>query len=162
VCLAAAIALAGLMLPAVAARADSGPRANGPATRPTVVVPAPEASLVGTAGAVAAPRGTTGRAARRPAAPPAEPELAAFTTNPGFRLNNRSALDLQEVYVSPANDRSWGRDRLGQDVLPAGRFMTIHLPDGQCVNDVRVVFSGGQVMERRRVNTCALSDLAFP
>jgi hypothetical protein len=83
-------------------------------------------------------------------------------TDPSFRLVNRDSLAVHEIYVSPAGRRDWGADRLGQDVLIPGRFARITLPAGQCVNDIRVVFADGHAVERRQVDTCALSQMAFP
>jgi hypothetical protein len=165
---AAVAALAWLALIGEPAAARSQDPSKG---RPPAATLAPEVSLLGTAAlpppgsAAPARRG----AARRPGtgAPgrgmaAEEPGFVAYTTDPSFRLNNRSGLDLHEIYVSTPVERSWGRDRLGQDVLRSGRFTTIRLPEGQCVNDVRVVFADGQALERRGVNTCTLTDLAFP
>jgi hypothetical protein len=81
--------------------------------------------------------------------------------DPSFRLNNSGGRTIREVYVSAATDSNWGIDRLGADVLAPGQAVLLRLPQGQCVNDVRVVFMDGQAQERRQVNTCALTDLAF-
>ncbi len=86
---------------------------------------------------------------------------AAQTTDPSFRLNNNAPADISEVYVS-ASGGGWGADRLGKKVLASGQTHIVRLPDGQCTNDVRVVFSTGDAQEKRRVNTCALTDMAFP
>ena len=82
----------------------------------------------------------------------------AQVTDPSFRLNNRSGQTINEVYVSSSEVSSWGQDRLGADVLPAGRTLTIRLPNGQCVNDIKVVFANGRTLERMRVNTCNITD----
>jgi hypothetical protein len=82
----------------------------------------------------------------------------AQTTDPSFRLNNRSGQTINEVYVSSSQVSSWGQDRLGADVLPAGRTLIIRLPNGQCVNDIKVVFANGRPLERMRVNTCNITD----
>lgn len=82
----------------------------------------------------------------------------AQVTDPSFRLNNRSGQTINEVYVSSSEVSSWGQDRLGADVLPAGRTLTIRLPNGQCVNDIKVVFANGRALERMRVNTCNITD----
>ncbi|WP_137180270.1 hypothetical protein [Roseomonas sp. AR75] len=84
--------------------------------------------------------------------------VAAQTSDPSFRLNNRSGVTINEVYVSSANDNAWGPDRLGQDVLQPGQTLIIRLPQGQCINDLRVVFANGQAHERRRVDTCQITD----
>jgi len=87
---------------------------------------------------------------------------APASADPSFRLTNRSAATVNEIYVSSSNDSGWGPDRLGRDVRPGGGQFVVRLPAGQCINDVRVVYANGQALERRRVNTCALTDMAFP
>jgi hypothetical protein len=82
----------------------------------------------------------------------------AQSSDPTFRLNNRSSAVINEVYVSSANDTSWGTDRLGQNVLPPGQTFVVRLPQAQCMNDIRVVFANGQAHERRRVDTCQITD----
>jgi hypothetical protein len=86
----------------------------------------------------------------------------AAVADPSFRLVNRDVSTVHEIYVSPAAERGWGADWLGLGVLVSVRYAPISLPVGQCINDVRVVFSDGRAVERRRVDTCALADLAFP
>lgn len=86
----------------------------------------------------------------------------AQSNNPDFTLNNRGNLVINEVYVSSSANANWGRDRLGQNVLPPGRGVSIVLPAGQCVNDIRVVYANGQASERRQVNTCNLTEVSFP
>jgi hypothetical protein len=82
----------------------------------------------------------------------------AQSSDPSFRLNNLTNVAINEVYVSSANDSSWGVDRLGQNILPAGQSIVVRLPQGQCMNDIRVVFVNGQANERRRVDTCQIVD----
>ena len=86
----------------------------------------------------------------------------AQTTDPSFRLNNRSNTTIMEVYVSSSQDSNWGQDRLGTNVLAAGQTFIVRLPNGQCVNDLRIVVEGGQATERRNINTCELTDINFP
>lgn len=69
---------------------------------------------------------------------------------------------MHEIYVRPNGSGGWGTDRLGQDVLVPGRFTRISLPAGPCVHDIRVLFADGRAVERRRVDTCALSQMAIP
>ena len=94
-----------------------------------------------------------GAAARGAAAP------VIGSADPSFRLNNAGGRVVREVYVSSAEDGSWGEDRLGANVLPPGQRMLVRLPAGQCVNDIRIVFMDGDAQERRRVDTCALTDM---
>ena len=91
----------------------------------------------------------------------ASPALAQ-SNNPDFKLHNRGSVVINEIYVSSSAVQSWGRDRLGENTLSPGRNTNIVLPAGQCVNDMRVVYANGQSDERRRVNTCELTDVNFP
>jgi len=86
----------------------------------------------------------------------------AQSNDPSFRLNNRGQVTIREVYVSSSNDQNWGPDRLGREVLAPGRSVTIRLPRGQCLNDIRLVFENGQSQERRRLNTCQFTELNVP
>ncbi|MGG5819596.1 hypothetical protein [Falsiroseomonas sp. HW251] len=82
----------------------------------------------------------------------------AQSQDPSFRVNNRTGNTINEIYVSSANDNSWGQDRLGANVLAPGQSFTIRLPQAQCLNDIRIVFANGQAHERRRVDTCQITD----
>lgn len=86
----------------------------------------------------------------------------AQTTDPSFRLNNRSNQTIMELYVSSSQDSNWGQDLLGTNVLAAGQTFIVRLPNGQCVNDLRIVVEGGRAVERRNINTCELTDINFP
>lgn len=87
----------------------------------------------------------------------------AQTGDPSFNLVNRSSRVIYEAYASPATDSNWGQDRLGQNVIPAGRSFVVRLPQGECIYDVRVVYDrqGGPAEERRNINLCNLTELAF-
>ena len=87
---------------------------------------------------------------------------SAQTTDPSFRLNNRSNVTIMELYVSSSADRNWGQDRLGTNVLAPGQTFIVRLPDGQCVNDIRIVPQNGQPIERMQINTSNLTDINFP
>lgn len=91
------------------------------------------------------------------------PVAEAQTGDPSFNLVNRSGRVIYEAYASPATDNNWGPDRLGQNVVPAGRNFVIRLPMGECIYDVRVVYDrqGGPAEERRNINLCNIRDLVF-
>jgi hypothetical protein len=82
----------------------------------------------------------------------------AFAQDPSFRINNRTRSTINEVYVSSSRDNNWGSDRLGANVLNPGQSLLIRLPNGQCVNDIRVVYANGQPQEWRQQNTCSITD----
>lgn len=87
----------------------------------------------------------------------------AQTGDPSFNMVNRSSRTIYEAYASPSSDRNWGPDRLGQNIIPAGRSFVIRLPNGECIYDVRVVYDrqGGPSEERRNINLCNLTELVF-
>jgi hypothetical protein len=85
--------------------------------------------------------------------------LPASAQDPSFRMNNRSGTTINEVYVSSSGNSSWGSDRLGSNVLNSGQTLTIRLPAGQCLNDIRVVYANGRPQEWRQQNTCQVTDL---
>lgn len=58
-----------------------------------------------------------------------------------FTLVNHTGYDLREVYISPANRNSWGRDRLGKDTLDNNKSRLFTFSDNaNCVQDLKVVF----------------------
>ncbi|WP_372621045.1 hypothetical protein [Falsiroseomonas sp.] len=82
----------------------------------------------------------------------------AQSSDPSFRINNRSGVTIQEAYVSSAARSDWGQDHLGQNVLHHGQSLIVRLPVGECVNDIKLVFANGRSLERRNVNTCGITD----
>lgn len=100
-------------------------------------------------------------AARAGTSPADQGQLRQAAT-PTFTLLNRSSQAINEVYVSPSSNNQWGRDLLGQNVLPNGQALPVRIPAGQeCLNDIRVVYASGAAEERRRVDTCTLTSLVF-
>ncbi len=85
----------------------------------------------------------------------------AQQNDPSFRVVNNTQQVVNEVYASPATDRSWGHDRLGAEVIMPGRNFIVRLPPGDCVYDVRIVYQGGRSEERRGLNTCNITDLVL-
>jgi hypothetical protein len=90
------------------------------------------------------------------------PGMAAAQGDPSFNLLNRSGQTIREIYVSAVTDTNWGRDLLGQDVLADGRAFAVRIaPSAGCRHDVRVVYADGRPEERRDVNTCTITQMAF-
>jgi hypothetical protein len=82
--------------------------------------------------------------------------------NPSFVLTNGTNATIREVYVSLSTDNNWGGDRLGANILNPGQRLSVSLPAvGVCTVDIRVVYMNGQSSERRRVETCSLSQLIW-
>jgi hypothetical protein len=88
--------------------------------------------------------------------------VAAGGGDPSFQFVNRTGAQVNELYVSLSSDGSWGRDRLGQGVLPSGNGFWVSLPQGRvCTVDIRVVYADGRATERRGVETCSVRELHF-
>ncbi len=86
----------------------------------------------------------------------------ADAPNPSFYLVNRSSQTINEVYASPPSATNWGADRLGDAQVAPGANAAIRLAaDGNCMNDLRVVYEDGHADERRRVNTCTVDNISF-
>ncbi len=92
----------------------------------------------------------------------AAPPAAAQSNDPSFRVVNRTSEVVQEVYASPSTQQNWGQDRLGVDMIQPGASYIVRLPaDGNCVYDLRFVYTGGRSEERRNLNTCNLTDVVL-
>lgn len=79
-----------------------------------------------------------------------------------IRVVNNTANVINEVYASPSNERNWGHDRLGSEVVPPGGRQVVRLPaEGACRYDVRILYQGGGAEERRGLDICAAPDLVL-
>lgn len=85
----------------------------------------------------------------------------AELTGADFRVWNRSGRTIREVYVSSSANNSWGSDRLGERLLPSGRYWTIRQSETGCSFDLRVVFEDGGAFERRNINACQISEFSI-
>ena len=90
------------------------------------------------------------------------PAAARAQNDGSFNLVNRSGQIIREVYASPVTQQTWGDDRLGNNVLAAGRSLAVRMPPGSgCQTDIRVVFADSRAEERRDVNTCQMNEVVF-
>lgn len=65
----------------------------------------------------------------------------ALAGDADFTLVNRTGYAIAEVYLAPANQKNWGRDRLGRSVLDNGRSKLFTFSDSaNCMQDIQVVF----------------------
>lgn len=86
----------------------------------------------------------------------ATPALAQCDTR--FTFANRSSVQVNEFYFGPSSDSNWGRDRLGENVLPAGR--QVRFDTGRPgAHDFRIVWSNGETAELMRVDICATNEI---
>jgi hypothetical protein len=80
-----------------------------------------------------------------------------------FSLVNRTGYQINEVYVGASNSKSWGRDLLGDGVLPNGNRLDITFSQGaaECQWDIRVVYDDGDEAEFMQVNLCRISTVTL-
>lgn len=76
-----------------------------------------------------------------------------------FALVNRTGYQINELYVSPSTSQQWGRDILGDGVMPDGQRRNITFPQAtrSCNFDLRIVYSDGERAERSNVDLCQVS-----
>ena len=86
--------------------------------------------------------------------------LAQGAQNPSFNLLNHSSSAIRELYVTPAGDERWGRNRLTRPVPAGASFAVRRRIDGNCIFDIRVVYADGRSQDRRGVDSCKTDDIA--
>ncbi|MCW3477255.1 hypothetical protein [Limobrevibacterium gyesilva] len=93
----------------------------------------------------------------------ANPATGKAADDPSFKLFNRAARPITEIYAAPAGLANWGQNRLDKTPLPPDTARLIALPrDGNCIYDLRVVFADNRAMEKKRTNLCRVPELAIP
>ncbi|QCI68896.1 hypothetical protein [Phreatobacter stygius] len=80
-----------------------------------------------------------------------------------FSLVNRTGFQVNEVYVSPSANNNWGRDILGDGVMPSGTRRNITFPrrTQACMFDLRIVYDDGDKSEAREINLCQVSNVTL-
>ena len=83
--------------------------------------------------------------------------------DPSFRVFNRAAIPITELFAVPSGITDWGQNRLtGGSLPPDGRFL-VQLPaDGHCYYDLRAVFSDHQAKIRKHTDLCRFADVPLP
>lgn len=74
-------------------------------------------------------------------------------------VENRSPRPINQLFINGVDERDWGPDRLGSEILRPGGTFSASVPDQGCAYDIRVVFDNGGAEERRRIDLCALGVL---
>jgi len=103
-------------------------------------------------------RSTTSPGRRNTASPGRQQEA----DDPSFRLVNRGRSAINEFYASAEDEENWGEDRLGEETVAPGGTRVVHLPNGSCVYDVRIVYANGEATEKRHLNLCTITDMRVP
>lgn len=86
---------------------------------------------------------------------------AAFAYERWIDIVNTSGAAVYSVYMTHVDQTSWGRDLLGNHVVPAGDVMRIEpdLHQGYCRFDIRVVYESGYEEIFPGVNLCEATRL---
>ncbi|WP_424135369.1 hypothetical protein [Roseomonas chloroacetimidivorans] len=70
-------------------------------------------------------------------------------------INNDTDLDVREIYAAPPGAPTRGPDRLGAEVVPAGRTHRLRLGRRRdCVFDITAVMADNSEVSRPRVDVC--------
>uniref|UniRef100_UPI003F6ED325 hypothetical protein n=1 Tax=Elioraea sp. TaxID=2185103 RepID=UPI003F6ED325 len=91
------------------------------------------------------------------AAPVAAQQAQRQQPAPSFTLKNDGEVTVYELFVARGGTgaRNWGPDRLGNEMVPAGRSFVVRLPSGfGCSADIRIIFDDGVEDIRERVDIC--------
>ena len=83
-------------------------------------------------------------------------QAAAQGCDTSIDVVNSSGVQIDELYFGPTSNSNWGRDRLGENVLTAGRTSSFR-PGRGGAYDFKVVWSGGTEAEIRGVDICSVS-----
>lgn len=76
-------------------------------------------------------------------------------------IENRSQRRIDIVQVSPASERMWGPDLLGQVTIAPGASHHVEVPRSDaCTYDVRIVYADRQVEDAHRVDLCRIERIA--
>lgn len=93
---------------------------------------------------------------------------AAFLSAPAvagdqdFKLINRTGYQIDKVFVSPHNVKSWQEDVLGEDVLENGGNVdiTFSRSEDTCNWDIKAIYEDGDVaVWTNGFNLCEVSEI---
>jgi hypothetical protein len=80
-----------------------------------------------------------------------------------LRVNNLADATIIRLYVSPSGAEDWGADVLASGMLEPGESMLLDYDDGSgnCVFDVKALYTTDEVSTLFAVNFCEIDDLSF-
>jgi len=80
-----------------------------------------------------------------------------------FVLVNKTGYDIDEVYVAPANQDSWGDDVMEEDTLDNGEKVTIQFSrkEKECLWDLKVVFSDEDEVVWEDFDLCTVHEITL-
>ena len=89
--------------------------------------------------------------------------LQAAAENRWVTINNNTGYDIVRFYGSQRDAKTWQEDILGKRILPSGSSININFDDGTgyCIFDFKAVFEDDDVLIRKGVNVCEISDFTY-
>jgi hypothetical protein len=90
----------------------------------------------------------------------------AFAGDADFRLTNRTGYDIESVYITPSQSKSWGPDRLGRSMLANGRSreMVFNKQGSVCIYDMKIHWDGyGEDDDRvwEQLDLCSINKITL-
>jgi hypothetical protein len=52
--------------------------------------------------------------------------FASHSVAATIKIENKTSLEIHEIYLVPSNESDWGNDRLGEDILEPGNHLTLN------------------------------------
>ncbi len=80
-----------------------------------------------------------------------------------FTLVNKTGVEINALYVSPADQKEWGEDILGKDTLPAGETTDIEFdPEEEAAKwDLRIEDKQGNSIEWTDLDLTEISKVTL-
>ena len=91
------------------------------------------------------------------------PSAPALAGNQDFKLVNKTGYQIDEVYVSRASSKSWGKDVMGSDALEEDNSVniTFDAPANVCRWDLKVKYNDGDTAEWGNLNLCNIEAITL-
>lgn len=88
----------------------------------------------------------------------------ADSLNRWVTIENYTGYTIVRFYGSHRDMDTWGRDHLGNEVLPSGYTIDLNFSrdgSGYCIYDFRAEFDDGDVLEKFGVNVCEIGTFTY-
>lgn len=91
------------------------------------------------------------------------PATAAFAGDQDFTLLNKTGYEIEKVYVSAVNAKTWEEDILGKDTLEDGDSVNISFKrsESACRWDMMVVYTDGDKATWTNLNLCRIGKVTL-
>jgi hypothetical protein len=88
---------------------------------------------------------------------------AADNIDRNVRIHNDTGVTIYRFYSTNSGASNWGNDVMGDSTLVDGSSMGLNFDNkyAYCEFDFRAEFSDGDVLEKKNVNVCEISDYNY-